>query len=490
MNISETLEKLRAGETSAEELVTEYFDTIKKSDINAYITLDKAGALFRAKEMDAKGDYSAPLAGIPVSIKDIICTKGVKTTAASKILENFIPPYSATVWEKLEEAGAIMLGKTNCDEFAMGSSTENSAYGNTKNPRNPEYVPGGSSGGAAASVAGGLCIAGVGTDTGGSIRQPANFCGCVGLKVTYGRVSRYGVISYASSFDTVGPLTNCVKDAAHMLQAMAGYDPKDSTTPQIDVPNYLENIEADIAGKKIGMPKEFFAAEGMDPEVKKAAEDAAEMLKKRGAIIEEVSLPLTEYAIPAYYLLVKAEASTNLARYDGVRFGKNKEGEDLTEMYKNTRGEFLGDEVKRAIMMGTFTLSSGYVDAYYKKAAAVRAKFKQDYDKAFEQVDYMMAPVAPTPAFKFGENIDDPLKMYLGDIFTVSINLAGIPSLAVPTAKIGDLPTGVQIMGSQFDEAGILNVGWHLEQEAHFHEEKKKSFMDSLQKPISMRSSS
>jgi aspartyl-tRNA(Asn)/glutamyl-tRNA(Gln) amidotransferase subunit A len=469
MNISQALEALRSGQTTAEKLVTEYFEKIEKSDINAYITLNKENAIARAKEIDAKGDYSAPLAGIPISVKDIICTKGVKTTAASKILENFVPPYSATVWEKLENAGAIMLGKTNCDEFAMGSSTENSAYGNTKNPRNSEYVPGGSSGGAAASVAGDLCMAAVGTDTGGSIRQPANFCGCVGLKVTYGRVSRYGVISYASSFDTIGPLANCVQDAAHMLNAMAGADPKDSTTPEVEVPDYLANIKANITGKKVGIPKEFFAVEGIDPEVKKAVEDAAEMLKKRGAIIEEVSLPLTEYAIPAYYLLVKAEASTNLARYDGVRFGQNKAGEDLTEMYKNTRGEFFGDEVKRAIMMGTFTLSSGYVDAYYKKAAAVRAKFKQDYDKAFEQVDYMMAPVAPTPAFKFGENIDDPLKMYLGDIFTVSINLAGIPSLAVPTAKIGDLPTGVQLMAKQFDEAGLLNIGWHLEQEAKFN---------------------
>lgn len=469
MNISQALEALRSGKTTAEKLVNEYLEKIEQSDINAFITLNKENAIARAKEIDEKGDYSAPLAGIPISVKDIICTKGVRTTAASKILENFIPPYSGTVCEKLEVAGAIMLGKTNCDEFAMGSSTENSAYGNTKNPQNTNYVPGGSSGGAAASVAGDLCIAAIGTDTGGSIRQPANFCGCVGLKVTYGRVSRSGVIAYASSFDTIGPLTNCVKDAAHMLGVMAGNDPKDSTTPEKEVPNYLNNIEGDITGKIIGMPKEFFEGKGMDAEVKKAVEEAAEMLKKRGAILQEVSLPLTKYAIPTYYLLVKAEASTNLARYDGVRFGQNKKGEDLTEMYKNTRGEFFGDEVKRAIMMGTFTLSSGYVDAYYKKAAAVRAKFKKDYDNAFEQVDYMMAPVAPTPAFPFGENMNDPLKMYLGDIFTVSINLAGIPSLAVPTAKIGDLPTGVQIMGKQFDEAGILNIGWHLEQEAEFN---------------------
>lgn len=468
MNISETLQKLRNKEISARALTESYLQKIDASSLNAYITITKNEALKKADGLDTSGDFSAPLAGIPIAVKDIICTKGVKTTAASKILKDFIPPYSASVWEKIENAGAIMLGKTNCDEFAMGSSTENSAFEKTKNPHNPDYVPGGSSGGSAAAVAGEECMAALGTDTGGSIRQPANFCGCVGLKVTYGRVSRYGVVAYASSFDTIGPLTSSVEDAARMLEVIAGRDEKDSTTPDVPVQEYSKNLSADISGKTIGMPKEFFSAEGMDDEVKKAAEDAAKILEKRGAKIEEISLPLTEYAIPTYYLLVKAEASTNLARYDGVRFGSQSSGEDLTEMYMNTRGEHLGDEVKRAIMMGTFTLSSGYVDAYYKKAAAVRAKFAQDYSNAFQQVDAILAPVSPTPAFPFGEKADDPLQMYLGDIFTVSANLAGIPSLAVPTAKINGLPTGIQIMGKQFNEAGILNIGWHLEQEAGF----------------------
>ncbi len=468
MNISDALTKLRTKETSAVDLVSSYLEKIKSSDLNAFISVTEQAALKRAKQMDDSGDFSAPLAGIPIAVKDIICTKAVKTTAGSKILEDFIPPYSATVWEKLEAAGAIMLGKTNCDEFAMGSSTENSAFSITKNPHNKECVPGGSSGGSAAAVAGGESLAAIGTDTGGSIRQPANFCGCVGLKVTYGRVSRYGVVSYASSFDTIGPMTNTVEDAAQMLHVMAGQDDRDSTTPDQPVLKYVEGLQSDISGKKVGMPKEFFETDGIDPAVKQATESAAKMLEKRGAKIVDVSVPLTEYAVPTYYLLVKAEASTNMARYDGIRFGSHAEGKDLTDMYQKTRGKFFGDEVKRAIMMGTFTLSSGYVDAYYKKAAAVRAKFKQDYDKAFEEVDVMVAPVAPTQAYKIGEKADDPLQMYLGDIFTVSINLAGIPSLALPTGKTNGLPVGVQIMGKQFDEGTILNFGWHLEQEAKY----------------------
>ncbi len=466
-SITSLLNELRSGKTSATEVTKNYLAKIKDSSLNAYITVTEQAALAKAAEFDAAKDFSKPLAGIPIAVKDIVCTKGVKTTAASKMLADFVPPYSATVWEKLENAGAILLGKTNCDEFAMGSSTENSAFGTTKNPHDESRVPGGSSGGSAAAVAGEECVFAIGTDTGGSIRQPANFCGCTGLKVTYGRVSRYGVMAYASSFDTIGPLTNSVADAAAVLEVIAGEDKRDATTPDIAVPAYSKHLEDPIQGKKIGLPKEFFNAVGFDPRIKAACEDAAKLLEKRGAKIVEVSLPLTDYAIPTYYLLVKAEASTNMARYDGIRFGHSETGKDLTESYMASRQAF-GDEVKRAIMMGTFTLSSGYVDAYYKKAAAVRAKMKQDYDRAFEQVDALLAPVSPTLPFKFGDKVDDPLQMYLADIFTVTANTVGIPSLAVPTGKIDNLPTGVQIMGKQFDEAGILNLGWHLEQEAGF----------------------
>jgi aspartyl-tRNA(Asn)/glutamyl-tRNA(Gln) amidotransferase subunit A len=472
MNISATLCQLRSKEITATELTKQYLKKIENSKVDAFITVTREEALAKAKQLDDAGDFSAPLAGIPIAIKDLVCTKGIKTTAGSKILENFVPPYSATVWEKLDAAGAILLGKANCDEFAMGSSTENSAFAKTKNPHDLERVPGGSSGGSAAAVANGECLAAIGTDTGGSIRQPSSFCGCVGLKVTYGRVSRFGVTAYASSFDTVGPIATSVEDVARMLQVIAGRDEHDSTTPDEKVPDYLKNLETGIKGKIIGLPKEFFEAEGLDAGIKAATERAAKLLEKRGAKLQEISLPLTEYAIPTYYLLVKAEASTNMARYDGIRFGLNTPSEDLTDMYQKTRGAGFGDEVKRAIMMGTFTLSSGYVDAYYKKAAAVRAKIKKDYERAFEEVDAIMAPVTPTTAFKIGENIDDPLQMYLEDILTAPINLAGIPSLAIPTEKIDGLPTGVQIMGKQFDETGILNIGWHLEQEVGYEKRK------------------
>jgi aspartyl-tRNA(Asn)/glutamyl-tRNA(Gln) amidotransferase subunit A len=466
--IQTALADLRAGKTSATRLVQASLDKIKASPLNAFITVTEEQALAEATALDQSGDYSLPLAGIPVGIKDIICTKGVKTTAASKILKDFVPPYSATVYEKLKKAGAIMVGKTNCDEFAMGSSTENSAFGLTKNPHDPQRVPGGSSGGSAAAVAGDECLLALGTDTGGSIRQPANYCGCVGLKVTYGRVSRSGVIAYASSFDTIGPLTRCVEDAAAVLNVIAGPDPKDATTPPEPVNDYTANLKADITGKVIGLPKEYFEAAGFDPRIKAACERAAKLLEARGAKLKEISLPLTEYAIPTYYLLVKAEASTNLARYDGIRFGETAEGKTLEEIYEKTRGEHFGDEVKRAIMMGTFTLSSGYVDAYYKKAAAVRALIKKDYDNAFAEVDTILAPVSPVLPFRIGERIGDPLQMYLVDIFSVPVNIAGIPALAVPTEKLDGLPTGVQLLGRQFDEAGILNIGWHLEEGAGY----------------------
>ena len=474
MTISQILTDLRSKKITATELVESYLQKIETSDLNAYITVCADEARAAAKAQDASGDFSKPLAGIPITLKDVVSTKGVRTTAASKILADYIPPFDATVWEKLRDAGAILLGKTNTDEFTMGSSTETSAFGITKNPHDKTRVPGGSSGGPAAAVSGEECLAAIGTDTGGSIRQPANFCGCTGLKVTYGRVSRYGCISYASSFDSIGPLAKTVEDVALVLEVIAGKDKRDATTPPEPVDAYSQDLDADITGKVIGLPKEFFEAEGIDPQIKEATLRAAKMLEKRGAVLQEISLPLTEYAVPTYYLLVNAESSTNLARYDGIRFGLSKEGKDLEELYKKTREAGFGDEPKRKIILGTYTLSAGYVDAYYKKAAKVRTLFAQEYAKAFESVDAILAPVAPSTAFKIGEKIDDPLQMYAEDIFTVSANLAGIPSLAVPTEKISGLPTGVQIMGKQFDEKGILNVGWHLEQEAAFHEKEGK----------------
>lgn len=474
MTLAQTLQDLRDKKITTTELVESYLQKVETSDLNAYITLCADEARAAAKAQDASGDFSKPLAGIPIALKDVVSTKGIRTTAASKILAEYVPPFDATVWEKLREAGAILLGKANTDEFTMGSSTETSSFGITKNPHDEDRVPGGSSGGSAAAVAAGECLAAIGTDTGGSIRQPANFCGCTGLKVTYGRVSRYGCISYASSFDSIGPLAKTVEDVALVLEVIAGQDKKDATTPSEPVDTYSHDLDADITGKIIGLPREFFEAEGIDPQVKEATLRAAKMLEKRGAILKEISLPLTEYAVPTYYLLVNAESSTNLARYDGIRFGLSKEGKNLEEHYKKTREAGFGDEPKRKIILGTYTLSAGYVDAYYKKAAKVRALFAQEYAKAFETVDAIFAPVAPSTAFKIGEKIDDPLQMYAEDIFTVSANLAGIPSLAVPTEKISGLPTGVQIMGKQFNEKGILNIGWHLEQEANYYKKEGK----------------
>jgi len=461
--IAELLQKLRQKKCSAENLVEKYLAKIKSSKLDAWLTLDEKSALKKARKLDASGDFSAPLAGIPVGIKDILCTKNLRTTAGSKILETFAPPYSATAVEKLENAGAIILGKNNCDEFAMGSSTENSAFFPTKNPHDAKKVPGGSSGGSAAAVAGGECVAALGTDTGGSIRQPANFCGCVGLKVSYGRVSRFGAIAYASSFDTVGPLAASVADAAIVLENIAGHDPKDATTPKIPVEKYSKFLENPIAGKKIALPTEFLNADGLDPAIKNEVLKSAKILEKSGAEIVEISLPLTKYAIPTYYLLTMAEAATNLARFDGVRFSEKIDGKNLEEMYEKTRGKLFGDEPKRKIILGNFALSAGYADKFYQKAAAVRALFAKEYADAFEKVDAILAPVSPFPAFDLGAKKDDPLEMYLADIFTVSINLAGIPALAVPTGKIGHLPTGVQILGKQFDEIGILNLGHFLE---------------------------
>lgn len=477
LTITKALNLLRSKKISALELTKNYFEKIDKIEpkIDAYLTLNKENALKKAKEIDNKNDYSASLSAIPIAIKDCLCTKGLKTTAGSKILENYIPPYTATAVKKLENAGAIILGKANTDEFTMGSSCENSAFKNTKNPWDTSRVPGGSSGGPASAVASDECIAALGTDTGGSVRQPANFCGCVGLKPTYGRVSRFGAIPYASSFDTIGPLAKTVEDTALMIEVIAGNDSKDSTTPKINVPKYSNNLQNDISNKTIGIPKEFLENEGIDPKIKKHFEETIKNFAKSANVkIQYISLPLTEYAIPTYYLLVKSEASTNLARYDGVRFGRKTENaKNLTEFYEKTRGEGFGPEPKRAIMMGTFALSAGYYDAYYKKAACVRALIKQDFDKAFEEVDAIFAPVSPFLPFKIGEKIDNPLQMYLADIFTVPANLAGIPGLSIPTGLIDNLPTGLQILGKQFAESEILNFGWYLEKFVDFKERPK-----------------
>lgn len=474
LTLKQAKDLLKSGKITATELTKYYLDRIEKIDpkVDAYLTITKEEALKKAEEIDKKGDFSAPLAGIPIALKDVVSTKGIRTTAGSKILENYIPPFSAVVWERLEEAGAILLGKVNTDEFTMGSSCENSAFKPTKNPWDLTRVPGGSSGGSAAAVRADECVFAIGTDTGGSIRQPANFCACVGLKVTYGRVPRYGVIPYASSFDTIGPLTKTVEDAALVAEVIAGHSEKDATTPQIEVPKYSEGLQNSIKGKKIGLPKEYFEEKGLDENIKKQLLDTAHAFaQETGAEIKEISLPLTEYAIPAYYILAKSEASTNLARYDGVRFGhKTEEAHDLKEFYEKTREQGFGPEVKRAIMMGTFTLSAGYFDAYYKKAARVRSLIKQDFEKAFKEVDVIFAPVSPFSPFKLGEKLDDPLQMYLADIFTVTANLAGIPGLAVPTGLVNNLPTGLQIFGKQFAEQDILNFGWHLEKFVNFQE--------------------
>ena len=456
-------------QTTATELVDAFYRRIDAEDgaIGAYLTLCKERAYQQAARVDAladKGDALPPLAGVPIAVKDVFATKGVRTTAGSKILANFIAPYDATVVARLEEAGAIILGKTNCDEFAMGSSNENSGFHPVHNPHDHSRVPGGSSGGSAAVVAAGTAVASIGSDTGGSIRQPAAFCGVVGLKPTYGRVSRYGLIAFASSLDHVGPFCKSVKDAALMLQYMAGRDPLDSTSAEIPVPDYLDQIERPIQGLRIGMPKEYFG-EGLDAEVNSAVEAGIEELAKAGCEIVPISLPNTKYAIPTYYVVATAEASSNLARYDGVRYGvRATEGKTLAEMYRRTRDAGFGTEVKRRIMLGTYVLSAGYYDAYYLKAQRVRRLLASDFDQAFTKVDAIVTPTTPTPAFKLGEKVDDPLAMYLADIFTVTANLAGIPGISIPCGKSKEgLPIGMQILGKYFDEPMVLRVGHVVE---------------------------
>ncbi len=477
LTLADAGEKLRRGEISSVELTEAVFERVAAIDerVHAYLTLARESAMAQARDADRRlkqeGDRS-PLLGVPVALKDNFLTEGLRTTCASKILGDFIPPLDATTVKKLRAAGAVIVGKTNLDEFAMGSSAENSAFFPTRNPWNLQRIPGGSSGGSAAAVAADECIAALGTDTGGSIRQPAACCGIVGLKPTYGRVSRFGIIAFASSMDQVGPMTKDVRDNALLLEAIAGHDPADSTSVRLAVPKYSELLNGGVKGLRIGIPKEYFIA-GMQAEVEKAVRRGIAVLENNGAIIQEISLPHTEYAIAVYYLVATAEASSNLARYDGMRFGSRAEARDLTETYMISRDQGFGAEVKRRIMLGTYALSAGYYDAYYLKAQRVRTLIKRDFDAALESCDVIVTPTAPTTAFKLGEKTQDPLQMYLSDIFTISINLAGLPALSLPCGFDADgMPIGMQIIGKRFDEAAILQVGYHYEQASEWHKRK------------------
>lgn len=463
-------------EISSVELTKDVLARLDETEekIHAYITKTQDEALSRAAVVDekiARGEEIAYFEGIPGAIKDNICTKGVKTTCASKMLENFVPPYNATVMKRLEKVGPVVLGKVNMDEFAMGGSTENSAFYPTHNPWNVECVPGGSSGGSAAAVASGSAIWALGSDTGGSIRQPASFCGVVGMKPTYGRVSRYGLVAFASSLDQIGPVTRDVTDCAHLLQAIAGHDGYDSTSSASEVPDYSKALIQDVKGLKIGIPKEFFV-KGMDEEVEQAVRGAIEQFKALGADVREISLPHTEYAISVYYLIAPAEAATNLERYDGVSYGARVDGADVVEMMTKTRSEKFGEEVKRRILIGNYALSAGYYDAYYLKALKVRRLIKEDYDKAFADVDVIVTPTAPTPAYKIGTMTNDPLKMYLQDIYTVPLNLAGLPGISVPCGYSREkLPIGLQIIGKPLDEATVLRAAYTYEQSQSFYKD-------------------
>ena len=466
-------EKLMGKEISAVELTTSVYGRIDAVDdkVRSYITLTRDQALAQARRVDEKlshGEPIAALAGIPGALKDNICTKGIKTTCGSKILAGFVPPYDATVVAKLAGQDTVIVGKANMDEFAMGSSTENSAFFASRNPWDTNTVPGGSSGGSAAAVAAAEAIWSLGSDTGGSIRLPAAYCGVVGFKPTYGRVSRFGLVAYASSLDQIGPITRDVTDSALVMNAICGHDPADSTSIDAPAPDYTKALVADIKGLKIGLPKEYFVP-GMDPAVEKAIYRAIDQLKAMGADYVEVSMPHTQYALATYYLVATAEASSNLARYDGVGFGCRGEGNDIIAMYKKTRTEGFGEEVKRRIMLGTYALSSGYYDAYYLKALKVRTLIKQDFDKAFEKVDVLITPIAPTPAFRIGENVDDPLAMYLQDVCTVPINLAGVPAISLPCGFKGRLPIGLQIIGRPLGEETILRTAFAFEQANDYH---------------------
>ena len=474
--ISLTIDGARSAvqerKTTAVALAESHFTRIQREDgqIGAFLTLSKERALEQAERIDrmvAAGKPLPPLAGVPVGIKDVLSTRGVRTTAGSKILDKYTPPYDCTAVARLESAGAVILGKMNCDEFAMGSSNENSGYGPVRNPRDLTRVPGGSSGGSAAAVAADMAVFTLGSDTGGSIRQPASFCGVVGLMPTYGRVSRYGLIAFASSLDHIGPLAKTVKDAAIVLRTIAGRDPMDSTSADVPVSDYVEELEKSVRGLRLGVAKEYFA-EGLDDEVRQAVEAAIDKLKGQGCEIVPLSLPHTPYAIPAYYLIATAEASSNLARYDGVRYShRAREVRTLSEMYRRSRDEGFGAEVKRRIMLGTYALSAGYYDAYYLKAQKVRTLLTRDFDEAFRKVDAIVTPTSPTAAFRLGEKSNDPLAMYLADIYTVTADLAGIPGISVPCGETREkLPIGLQILGKHFDESTILRVAHAFEQAA------------------------
>ncbi len=468
-DLASTRTAIAEGRLSAVGLAQEYFARIasRDGDIGSYLALGPERALAQAERVDADaraGRPLGPLAGIPVGIKDVLTTKGVETTAGSRILSGWHPPFDATAVARLEAAGAVVLGKLNCDEFAMGSSNENSAYKLVRNPRALDRVPGGSSGGSAAAVAAELCMASLGTDTGGSIRQPAAFCGVVGVLPTYGRVSRYGLIAFASSLDRVGPLTRTVADAATVLEVLAGPDPMDATASLRPVPSYTAELAQPVAGLRIGVPAEYLG-EGLDPEIRAAVERSLDVLRAAGCTVESISLPHTRYAVPTYYVLATAEASSNLSRFDGVRFGRRAPGSDtLSAMFRRSREEGFGPEVKRRILLGTYVLSAGYYDAYYRKAQQVRTLLTRDFLDAFAQVDAIVCPVTPTPAFKLGEKTDDPLQMYLEDIYSVAASLAGIPGMSVPCgATAAGLPIGVQVLGRHFDEGTVLRVGKAIE---------------------------
>lgn len=470
-------ELLLKKELSVTDLVQEAYTRIKDVDekVQAFLTLDEENAFNQAKQLDsllAAGEKTGPLFGLPIGIKDNIVTKNLRTTCSSRILENFNPIYNATVMEKLHNAGTITIGKLNMDEFAMGSSTENSYYMNTKNPWNLDTVPGGSSGGSAAAVAAGEVLFSLGSDTGGSIRQPAAYCGVVGLKPTYGRISRFGLVAFASSLDQIGPITRTVEDNAFLLNAISGVDPMDSTSANVAVPDFTKGLTGDIKGLKIAVPKEYLG-EGVSEEVRQSVLDALKVLEKLGATWEEVSLPHSKYALATYYLLSSSEASANLSRFDGIRYGYRADNaESLIELYKQTRAEGFGDEVKRRIMLGTFALSSGYYDAYYKKAQKVRTLIKRDFEDVFEKYDVIVGPTTPTPAFKIGEKVNDPLTMYANDILTIPVNLAGVPGISVPCGFSNGLPLGLQIIGKHFDEESVYKVAYAYEQATDYHKQK------------------
>ncbi|MDI6874846.1 Asp-tRNA(Asn)/Glu-tRNA(Gln) amidotransferase subunit GatA [Candidatus Solincola sp.] len=470
----ELKEMLRRREVSAVEILRSVKTRVEEVEerVRSYITLTLEEAEKAAREVDAalaEGRDPGPAAGIPMAVKDVLCTRGIPTTCGSRILENYVPVYDATVVHRLRQEGLTMVGKANMDEFAMGSSTENSAFGPTRNPWDLERVPGGSSGGSAAAVAAGEAVWALGSDTGGSIRQPASFCGLVGLKPTYGLVSRYGLVAFASSLDQVGPITRDVRDCALLLSLIAGHDPRDSTSLQVEIPDYLKGIEGGIEGMRVGVPRELMQ-EGLTTGVRECVERCLDIFQELGAEVEEATLPHLDYALSAYYIIAPAEASSNLARYDGVRYGLRVEGEDMLEMYGKTRASGFGAEVKRRIMLGTYALSAGYYEAYYGQAQKVRTLILGDFRRAFERYDVLVSPTSPTPAFRLGEKVEDPLAMYLSDVYTIPVNLAGIPAVSIPCGLEDGLPVGLQIMGKVLDEATLLRVAWAMEEAIGFRE--------------------